>query len=35
MTGMRPRDIENLPEVEDFFLTHAIIKRGKDGSNRH
>lgn len=34
MLGMRPRDVMRLPENEDAFLTFAILKRSKDGSNR-
>jgi hypothetical protein len=30
---MRPKDVMNLPEWEDAFLTHAIIKRSEDGSS--
>jgi len=31
--SMRPKDVMNLPEHEDAFLTFAILKRGKDGSS--
>jgi hypothetical protein len=30
---MRPKDVMNLPEYEDAFLTHAINKRNRDGSS--
>ena len=30
LLGMRPRDVMNLPDAENKFLSFALAKRGKN-----